>query len=222
MRNSLVSSLSFVALSLLSVNAFAQEAPASAPPPPPGPPPAYAPAYGPPPGPAPMYIAAPARPRPDREGFTIGFGLGGGTLEIDDQEIDAGTTVGISLRAGYGISQNLLIQGTLEGTSTSDDYGNSLDLTFSGVSLTGYVHPRIFLSGGLGWARLSTHNDDGEETGRTDDSVALLAGVGIEAYQSNGFALSVELRGFAAEFPNTAGEDVPATGANVLLGFQWF
>jgi hypothetical protein len=215
MRNrSLVSSLSFVAFSLVSLSAFAQEAPSSEPPPPPSAPPAYAPAYAPPP---PVYVAAPARPTPDRTGFTIGFGLGGGTLQIDDEEIDAGTTVGLSLRAGYGISQNLLIQGTIEGTSTSDDQGNSLDLTFSGLSLTGYVHPRVFLSGGLGYARLSFHDESGDEVAHTDDAVAVLVGAGVELYQSPGFAFSIEARGFATEI-----DDTSVTGGNVLLGFQWF
>jgi len=201
---------SFVAVSLLSLNAFADEPPGPPPPPPyaPAPAPGYAPG---------AYVAQQARPTPDRNGFTIGFALGGGQLKLDNETVEADSSVGISLRAGVALSQRFLLQGTLEGTRAQARDGQALQLNFAGISATAYVHPRIYLSGGLGYAGLEVLDADNEVIGSTEDSAALLLGAGFEVYQSSGFALSVELRGFAAEF---GGET--ASGGNVLLGFQWF
>jgi len=227
-KRSLLKTFTFVALSVVSVNAFADEpAPAPQPEPypqqpesrqpaPPPPPPAYAPQYA--PAPAPYGVAAPApRPFPDRDGFTIGFGLGAGTLSLDDDTVNADTSVGISLRAGVALSQNFLLQGVLEGTRAQADGGNALQLNFAGVQGTFYVHPRFYLVGGLGVASLELLDKNNEVIGQSKDSGAALLGVGVEAYQSSGFALSIELRGFGADFDGHS-----ATGGNLLVGFQWF
>jgi hypothetical protein len=210
---SILKALPFLTLSLASVTAFADE--------PPGPPPAYAP-YAQPapyaPAYAPTYVAAPApRPTPDRDGFTIGFGLGVGALKFDHDPIEGDSNVGVSLRAGVALSERLLLQGTLEGTRAEAANHKAVQLNFAGVSATMYVHPRLFVVGGLGYASLESLDENNNVHDRSKDSAAVLLGAGVELLQTRGFALSLEVRGFAAEF-----DDKPATGVNALLGFQWF
>ncbi len=230
LNRSIFAALSLASLSLLPLNALADEseptpAPAPSREPEPTPvadaedaPPAYAPAAAPAPY-APAY-AAPTevvRPFPDREGFTIGFGVGVGSLSIQDAKIEPDSTVGISFRLGGAITPNFLLQADLEATRATFKNNAALQLNFFGVSATGYVHPRFYLTGGLGIAGVVEVDSNNKEVGKSDDALGLLLGVGIEAYQSSGFALSIELKGFGATF-----NDKTVSGGNLLIGFQWF
>ena len=193
--SSLISLASFVALSLSSLTAFAHEP--------------YAPT---------SVQAAPSRQGPDREGLTLGFGLGVGQLQINDDAVTGDSNLGVSLRAGFGLSQRFLIVGSLEGTRAQTEGGGALQLNFAGVSAQAYLWPRLFVSAGLGYVALDELDRDNQLLGRTeDDSLALLLGVGFEILQTQRFAMSVELRGFAAEL-----EGDTVSGANALLGFQWY
>lgn len=193
----------------------AQAAPA------PAPAPVYAP---PPPPPYAQQIAMQAPPFPDREGFTIGFAVGAGHMSLEDTEIDPDTTVGLSFRLGAAVTPNFLLQGDIESTRADFDERGALQLNFFGVSATGYLAPRFYLVGGIGMAQLDVLDRDNESTGHTDDEVALLLGLGVEAYQSAHFALSIEARAIGASFSDgdSSGESHTVTGANLLLGFQWF
>jgi hypothetical protein len=182
--------------------------------------PSYAPAYA-PPGYGPP-VAQVARPFPDRDGFTIGFAVGAGSLKIGDENIDPDTSVGLSFRLGGAITPNFLLQADIEATRADFGEGGALQLNFFGVSATGYVHPRVYLVGGLGAASLSALDRNNEPVWETDDSLAVLLGVGVEAYQSSSFGLSIELRGIAASFDGSSGDSETVSGGNVLLGFQWF
>jgi len=218
LNRSLLASLSFSSLSLLSLNAFADE-PQPTSPPVPESAPASTPAtpYAQAPAPyAPAYVAptAVARPFPDREGFTIGFGLGPGSLSIGDESVEGDATTGLSFRLGGALTPNFLLQLDFEATTVVRG-DESLQLSFFGASATGYVHPRIYLLGGLGVAGLAADGSDGRR--HTDDSLGVLLGFGVEAYHSSSFGLSIELRGIATSIADTT-----VSGANLLIGFQWF
>jgi hypothetical protein len=176
----------------------------------------YAPAYAPPAAPG-YGVVQETRPVPDRNGFTIGFGLGPGGLSIEDTDVDADTTVGISFRLGAAITPSFLLQADLEATRASFSDDSALQLNFFGVSATGYVANRVYLTGGLGVAELDVVDRHNETVAETDDELGVLLGIGVEAYQSQSFALSIELRGIGASF-----NDHAVSGANLLLGFQWF
>jgi hypothetical protein len=148
-----------------------------------------------------------------REGFTIGFALGPGQIRnSDDESIGGGA---LSLRLGGAVAPNLLVQADLEGVSVSED-GLTGTLDYAGASVTGFVHPRFFLTGGLGFVQFSLRNSDGDHA-ETDPELGIMFGLGVEAYQSRTFAMSIEVRSFGAEF----GETTLTTGS-LLLGFQWF
>jgi hypothetical protein len=188
----------------------------------PAPAPAYAPAYQQQPTFTPVTQVA--RPFPDREGFTIGFALGAGNLKIGETDVDPESNVGFSLRLGGAITPSFLIQADVEATRADFGKDGALQLNFFGVSATGYLHPRVYLVGGLGAASLSAVDKDNDVTDRTDNALGVLLGIGVEAYQSSGFGLSIELRGVAASFDDIIinGESTTVTGGNILLGFQWF
>src|SRR6185436_15244946 len=179
---------------------------------------AYAPApTGYAPAPVPYAGVAQSVPFPNREGFTIGFALGHGSLSFDDKEIDGDTNVGISLRMGAALTPNFLLQASLESTRASFDDDSAAQLNFFGVTATGYLHPRFYLVGGLGVSSMEILDKNNDPIAETDDELGVLVGLGVEAYQSSGFAVSIELRGIAASF-----DDKTASGGNVLIGFQWF
>jgi hypothetical protein len=166
--------------------------------------------------PAPWQPPPPARPFPDRQGFTIGFSIGPGWLNVDDEEIDIGTTSALSFRLGGAITPNILIQGNLEGVGSSDaDSDTSVTLAFLGASVTGYLHPRVYLVGGLGLASVGVER--GGNSAESEDVLGLLAGVGVEVYQSNNFGLSLEARTLTASI-----DDSRFTGHSLQLGFQWW
>jgi hypothetical protein len=221
--------LSFASLSLASGVAFAQYAP----PPPPG----YAP---PAPGYAPPPPVAPA-PFPDRQGFTIGLGLGYGTLSSDtvDAYGEPDTSIGFSLRAGVAMRQDLLLQA--EVAASADFFGeeDKVQMNFYGASLTGYVHPRVYLVGGLGVAGLVFNDLDGGDDDDWDDKPglrpagvivereldsemtgALLLGAGVELFQSSHFAFSLEARTLIASFDDV--DEGTTVATNVLFGLQWW
>jgi hypothetical protein len=177
------------------------------------------------PAPAPYAPPPPtvqARPSPERDGFTFGIALGGGQLKLDDETVQADATGGLSLRAGLALSQSFLLQATFDATraQNNDAHGNSngaLQLDFYGVSATGYLLPRLYLSVGLGYASIEVEDKHMTSDLQKADSLALLVGTGLELIQTSGFALSLEVRGFGASFDNRK-----AVGGNVLLGLQWF
>jgi Outer membrane protein beta-barrel domain len=235
MRNrSIFAAACLTSLSLVSSIASADD---EAPPPAPAPEAAPAAEAAPAPAPAPAPEAAPApvaqyapaaapaapetvevtRPFPNREGFTIGFAVGAGTLSLDGNDVEPDTTVGMSFRLGAAINPNLLLQADLEGTRATYSDDSALDLDFFGVSATAYLHPRFYLVGGLGVAKLIAVDSNDNEIGHSSSEFGALFGLGVEAYQSSGFGLSIELRAIASSF-----NDHTASGANLLLGFQWF
>jgi hypothetical protein len=172
----------------------------------PAPPPAPAPP------PPPVAVAASAPSGPTRDGFTIGFSLGVGQLATDSDSIHGG---GLSVRLGLALSPSLLLQAHVE-TIAADDSGATVYETFSGATLTGFLGPRFYLGGGLGRVTLSVNDARGHEVGSEHAGGALVL-LGLEVYQSPSFAVSVESRGYFADF---SGETVSAGGLS--LAFQWF
>ena len=197
MKHSHLQSSLVVVLSLVSLNAFADR---------------YPPPYAPPPPPA-----AVSAPSPDRQGLTVGVGVGAGHAEIQQEAVEADSNLGVSLRVGLGLSQRFLIHSTFDLTHAQTNNDGAMQLVFAGLVGTVYVHPRVFLSGGMGYAYMRVLDIDGEVVGETDDSAAGLLGLGVEVLQSRRFAFSVELRGFATKLG-----EADASGANLLIALQLF
>jgi hypothetical protein len=216
---SIFAAASFAAASLLSSVALAQDAePTPAPPPAP----MLAPVPVAPVAPTPTMISQPApRPFPDRHGFTIGFAFGPGYLGWDGEEVEGDVTSGVSLRLGAAVTPNVLVQGTLEAVRTSEG-DVAAQLSFMGVSATGYLNPRVYLIGGLGIARMTLELPDPDfpsttDTYGSDREAGLLLGAGVELYQSVSFGLSLEARTILASFDGDS-----ANGTSIQLGFQWW
>ncbi len=89
------------------------------------------------------------------EGFWVGFGLGGGSLGIDD---GTGRDTGVMgyLKLGVTMNERLLL-GVESNAWRKDQTGATL--THNNFSAVAYFYPSptngFFLKGGLGWSRLS-------------------------------------------------------------------
>jgi hypothetical protein len=154
---------------------------------------------------------------PEREGFTLGFALGPGHLTAAGDDIDLGTTAGLSLRLGTAIAPEFLLQLNLEAVRSEDEKTESGgQLSFIGGSLQAYLHPRVYLVGGVGVARV-TLDQTGEVTAASERAPGLLLGAGVELVQTRHFALSLEGRLITASF-----ESGTSSGSSVQLGFQWW
>jgi hypothetical protein len=185
---------SFSLISSLSLAAFAEE-----PPPPP-------------------VESAERSATPDRSGFTIGFAVGAGQLELGDAPIDMETATSLSLRLGYAVSPHVLIQ--LDGEAArASSLGSTvtLQMNFYGASVTTFVHDRIYLLAGAGVAHVLAVGSGGADDKRTSNEPAVLLGAGFELYQSDGFGLDLEAKVMAADI-----EDETVSATSVMLGFQWW
>jgi hypothetical protein len=90
-----------------------------------------------------------------RDGFWIGFGLGGGSLSIDDADDREAGGVGF-LKMGGTINEKFLIGGESNVWLKEVD---GVTITSSNFSAVAYFYPSatsgFFLKGGIGWARLA-------------------------------------------------------------------
>lgn len=184
--------------------------PAEAYPPGYGPPPGYAappgqppPGYGPPPGTVyyppgyrPRYGYAPPPPPPPgpvRRGFTIGFGVGVGALNVSDSASHQDGDYGLSysFRLGFGVAPSLILLWDIEGTDIDDGYGGGGNQTAHLFAVQ--FHPfagRLFVRGGVGGATASS--DVLLDYAPTNLGLAWNAALGFELLQGWHTALDIE------------------------------
>ena len=180
-----------------------------APPGPPPPPPAYQqPNYGPPP--APMGI--------QRDGFVIGFSIGGGLLTNDSCDTcDSLEGPGAELHLGFMLTPQLAL--LVEGYAVSHTESNiTLTQTMGVLAAQFWVAPNMWLKGGLGSGHLALSNDVGEEFAVSEDGAGLMIAAGFEVYQGQAFAVDLSLRAAAVSYEDA--DTVTQTAATV--GFNWY
>lgn len=125
------------ALLLTSATAAVAQPAASPPPPPPG----YG--YAPPP---PSFGVV------RREGFLIGFSLGGGAFSLADcDDCESMDGVALDLHLGGMLTPRLALMFDGSGVAHSLEGGGSLVHVIDTVAAQYWVHPRVWLKGGLGF-----------------------------------------------------------------------
>lgn len=190
--------------------------PAPAPPPPPG---YYPPGYGPPPGyyPPQYYTPPPPPPPPSVRGvyrpFTIGLGLGLGTLALrDGGDWDGEAALAYGIRVGFGVTRNWLVWVGLDGATA---HRNNLAFSQTGYMLGAQFFPlrQLYLRAGLGLASVSA--DDGLFLD-VDRGTAILGAIGFEVAQGYNTALAFELATMVARYPDDTWNN---TGVNFVINF---
>lgn len=203
MRTTIVATSFPLALVLASSLAMAQE---PAPPPPQLPPP-----------PPPPALVVPDE-GVERDGFVIGFALGGGNMVSDCDNCDAYEGAAFELHVGTMVAPSLALLFDLSSVTHPLEGGGSLSQVAGTGALQVWVLPRAWLRAGLGWGNLTETNDEGEMTMMSDRTgSAFLLGAGVELFQSRSFAIDAQARLVAVDYV-----DVSMTNFSAFLGFNWY
>jgi hypothetical protein len=172
-----------------------------------------------------------------REGFTISFGLGGGSAGFDCNGCDSERETGSAgyLRMGGTVRPNLIIGGESNGFYKTKTEGG-VDGTFQLSYLTGFAqwYPQpvtgFFVKGGLGFGLVSVEAiDQATSTSATleSSSVALSLGAGFDWRLGKNFSLSPYAnfigmaKGDAKINGSSIGEKLGANVFQIGLGFTW-
>jgi len=177
---------------------------------PPPPPPAYQQPnnYG--PAPAPMGI--------QREGFVIGFSLGGGLLTNDSCDTcDSLDGPAGDLHLGFMINPKLAL--LVEGYAVSHtENGITLTQSMGLLAAQFWLAPNMWLKGGLGTGHLSLSNDAGDAFAVSEDGAGFMVAGGYEVYQGAAFTVDLALRVGAVNYQDA--DTVTQSAASV--GVNWY
>jgi len=196
--------------------------PPAAPPPTQASPPGYAPA------PPPVAVAGGG----ERRGFTFGIGIGGGSIQCEDNQCDELETLSLNLHLGAMVRPRLAIAVDLWG-NYHFDYGDSslrsdevlTSLSFASVVLRGWATPRLWFQGGISGATFAQRVEvpGGRDVENTTDTVAAVVfGVGYELLTSDRYSLDLSLRFGAGDFSDELDVDGSLTSGAFMVGFNWF
>jgi hypothetical protein len=183
----------------------------------PYPPPGYPPTgYGQYPSPPPQY-ALPPEPetRLRRSGFAIGVAIGGGGVRFD-----AGSHSGLALTfdIGASLNQQMALMFDYSMVTYAVDEFNESHAIIGGVAQLFFAR-FLWAKAGLGMGRLSQSDQFGNRTDSTENSLAVILGLGAEVVQTTaGFALDLQLR-FAGSSYKDAGL---TTNTALLVGFNFY
>jgi len=181
--------------------------PGGAPPPPP--PPGYGPPppYGPPPAPPPGI---------QRQGFIVGFSIGGGAMMVNCDGCDSQSGVAFDLHLGGMINPTLAI--VWDGSGVAHTESNfTLVNAINTVALQYWATPQLWVKGGVGIGRLSVSDENGQTIAQSDTAGAAMGAVGFEVMQGQSFALDLSLRVVPVFYD---GDTVTNTALNI--GFNWY
>lgn len=148
----------------------------------------------------------------ERQGFLIGFTVGGGKLDCDGCESSGAGGFGFHL--GGSLSKKVTLAAELFAVAHDEDAYSFSD--FQATALAQYwVIPRVWIGGGIGTGFNSV--EIGNTTMDGDSKLALVAAAGVEIYQGRRFVL--DLRG---RYGRTATEPTATNHFVVMAGFTWY
>ena len=162
-----------------------------------------------------------------RRGIMVGIGINGGHIKYDstDGSGDGDTlneSAGAELHIAYMIGKKLAV--SVEGWGMRHDTETILgDLSITHIIATigpqYWVLPRLWIRGGLGYARYQGTLDSpiGEISNESEDVLGVALSLGLEVISGRNFALDIQLRGGTGFY-----EDVNASNVGVGIGFTWF
>lgn len=205
---------------LLALGSVA-EAQYSQPPPPPG----YGPpGYGPPP---PGYYTAPPPPPVGvvRDGFTVGFSLGlGSIVDGDCDTCESADGVAVDLHLGGMLTPRLALLLDLSTVVHTDEeqFGEDYSLMHSitAVALQYWVSDRVWLRAGLGVGRLTARYQDQEV--ESDPGGAFVGAAGFEIMQRQSFTLDLQAGLAIVGYGTEDQEQVTLMNFGLSLGLNWY
>jgi hypothetical protein len=220
-------------------SAEAQPAPAAYPPPPQGAPPAPPPQAA-SPAPPPQY-AAPGqravRPPKTREGWYIGFGLGGGdgkvaneieTADFDELHYGGQSNVFMNFKVGATLTPKLLLGGDMSmlmSVASSDDISTSLGILNLDAVVTFFPMRRgFFVRGGAGISSLSFAIDTpiGDDEGSAS-GFNLMGGLGYAFWLGGQFNLTANLDFSRQWYGESDDLDIDDSQFwSLWVGFDWY
>jgi len=163
------------------------------------------------------YYTAP--PPPARDGWNVGFGLGGGDLSCEGRGCDGVTEAGsFDVQVGSMLRPRLRVLGELWVMGHTED-----NLTISQAILTGglqyWIIERLWVRGGIGVASASARYDGAfvDLEDQTENVFAVAGGVGFEVVSRPTFAFDIQIRGGTGFY-----DDVKARNAALVLGLTWY
>lgn len=174
------------------------------------------------------YPAPPPPPRtPVRDGFVLGFSVGGGSYRLTCGELcmpfaaDRYQGGSFSLHIGGMIGPASAIVFDLWAIGYSPDADRTLFHNLGVVALRHFLARRVWLQGGFGWANFSLSCSDDAvdptcgETSKTGG--ALMAAAGFEVLQMTTFTVDVVARLGVGKY-----QDGHVNMGAVQLGFNWY
>jgi hypothetical protein len=170
----------------------------------------------------------------DRNGFMIGFGVGGGSLGFEDDDSREGS-VTANFRIGYAVRPDLVIHLETNGWAKQFDnefvgfagdgvtplFGDVTTTSSNAVAAVTYHPPGsgLFLRGGLGFANVGVEVKTlGVKISDDENGLALLGALGYEWRLTKMFALAPQLE-FTYQSLDTLGSSTLVAGG---LGFNWY
>jgi hypothetical protein len=170
--------------------------------------------------------SAAAGERPAREGFYIGFAVGGGGLfgTIEDASLERGVRGAggaASLRVGTAATADLLWILQLDTTNYLVDVDGDLRINqASSITLGGqyYLREAFWLKGGVGFAGFIRRDRDSQERTQPDlGGLSVMGSGGLDVFRKGRFVVDLE----AAVTVGGYKEGGIATTA-FMLGFNWY
>ncbi len=163
----------------------------------------------------PGYTMAPAV----RQGFLIGFALGGGSMNCQDcPDEDALKGLGLEFHIGGLLTPSLGLMFDGSGISHQFEDEASLVQAVSTIAVQFWVVPQFWLKVGFGRGQLSATGKQGEMIWESESGSAALFALGFEIIHSDTFGLDIQLRGATVEYDHYD----TFTNGSLLLGANWY
>lgn len=162
----------------------------------------------------------------NRRGIMVGIGLNGGHIafECTDGSCDESLNEagGGEIHVAYMLGKKLAISGEVWGMMHNDEVlGVDVSVThiITTIGPQYWVLPRMWIRGGLGWARAHVEYDAGIIGGdaQSEDVLGVALGLGLEIVSGPNFALDIQLRGGTGFY-----EDGNTSNAGLGVGLTWF
>jgi hypothetical protein len=151
-----------------------------------------------------------------RDGFLIGFGLGGGAIVPDCNGCESLDGPGVEIHIGGMLTPQVGLMFDTSVVVASFDDGSSINHNVYALAVQYWASPRFWLKGGLGLGQLSADDSSGSRVLVSDQQLALLGALGYEVYQGRSFALDLSLRLGIVKYEATV------TNVAFMLGFNWY
>ncbi|MFH1016595.1 MAG: hypothetical protein V1798_00255 [Pseudomonadota bacterium] len=149
--------------------------------------------------------------REPRQGFFLGFDVGGGGITLNG--LDRGAFLG-GIKIGGGVSEKVLLMGETSGAATSID-GDTVGISGIYFATQWFFADNFYVRPGVGFAVLRTAS--GHISAESDAGFSAAAAVGYEFRLTKRFAMSPEAKG---SYARIQGGNVGAYGA--ALDLRWY